>query len=100
MLDDMTREESTAAAVIRTLAASRGVSVPELAQLIGVSRTAFYDRLAGNTAFLFREMVALADYFGVDLNVFRTGRLELTISIPESACTPLTLVSGNFAWAA
>lgn len=92
MLDHMTAEESTAVRQIRTLAEANGIKLPELAKELGVSRASFYSRLAGQTAFLWREIVTLARYFQVDVSQFTVDPGTRLNARSESACTGTALV--------
>lgn len=82
--------DALVSANVRTLAAANGTSVPQLAGLIGLSRAAFYDRLAGKTSWLYREAIALADYFEVDISRFTIDPRTRVTSVSGSAWTPIS----------
>lgn len=63
--EDMTAEESRPR-FVAALLAWHDVSPEELGRLLGLSRAAIYKKLHGTRAFTTKDLVAIAEHFGVD----------------------------------
>lgn len=75
--------------MIAAIAAAKGVTHAELAELVGVHRNRFSDKLRGKAPFREAEIVTLAEFFGVNPGQLFQDPLEL-LGVSEgssSACT-------------
>lgn len=83
--------DTRAAKVLLMLMARDGKNVQELADALELPRSAVSKLLLGQRRIYFAEAVVLAELFHVDLDVLRTGRLELVVTGgSSSAWTPNT----------
>lgn len=80
--------------VMRRLMQERGTTQMDLVPVLGIVQVAVSARVIGRTKLSLADIHRLARYWKVDPREF------FPTSESVSACTPLALVSGGFAWAA
>lgn len=78
------RSDETAARVVRALMTWHGLTMPDIAavldQSIGTVERRLSRRAETRKSFLGWELYLLADYFGVPVEVFRSGDVDLKAS--------------------
>ena len=60
-------------ATLRALLAYRGISIPDFAEQIGISRTALYNRMAGDTPWSAEEVARIAVALDIPVATFYGG---------------------------
>ena len=84
--------DTTISNTIRALVAYHHVNVSRLALAMGLSRTSFYNRLSGDTAWSAAEVKRAADALGVDVATLYDG-LPVNTWAPRGS-NPQPTVSG------
>ena len=54
---------------LRAELARRNMSIPQLAELVGMKTTTLYDKYNGRTAFTLEEAVKIRDMLGLDMSI-------------------------------
>lgn len=73
--------------MIAALAAAKGVTHAELAELIGIHRNRFSDKVKGKSSFREAEISAIADRLGVSPGQLFSDPVALLTGVSESAWT-------------
>lgn len=76
--------------MIAALARAKGVSMGELADVLGIHRNRLSDKIAGRHAFRESEILAAADYFGITPGRLFGDPVALLTGGSESAWTRRT----------